>query len=333
MSDAPAFSQATQSAPPPAGRLTSRMTELRVSGHLMTLEPGLFCILQTLHGTLPDDASGLPGVRVSRPPGAASHPEAVAITTFSEDGWLGGPEGAALVRVSDGPAQVLVTIYQSPTHGADAAPRLQVLRLSQAESVDVAVQAPPLEPVAPPPAAAELMASGPSSPGGEPPELVAHVARMGDVGVGVGDWVGIRGSKNWIEGFGVAPRDGVAVEDIEYQAVLGRGWLSPWVEGGKFCGSRGMALPLLGIRVRLRGAAAETHECTYVATFVDGTEVGPVTDGESCEADSLAPLEAFKLELRRKGEVAAPARQPARAELGTPPPRTPRVLKAGRRSS
>jgi hypothetical protein len=37
--------------------------------------------------------------------------------------------------------------------------------------------------------------------------------------------------------------EGAQTGDIEYQAVLGRGWLSPWIEGGKFCGSRGMALP------------------------------------------------------------------------------------------
>ncbi len=60
-----------------------------------------------------------------------------------------------------------------------------------------------------------------------------------------------------------ATTEGVAPQDLEYQAVLGRGWLSPWIEGGKFCGSRGMALPLLGLNVRLKGEAAKTHECTY----------------------------------------------------------------------
>ena len=51
-------------------------------------------------------------------------------------------------------------------------------------------------------------------------------------------------------------------------------WLSPWVEGGKFCGSRGMALPLLGLSVRLKGTAAKAFECSYSATFVDGSAVG-----------------------------------------------------------
>ena len=87
--------------------------------------------------------------------------------------------------------------------------------------------------------------------------------------------------------------------------MLGRGWLSPWIEGGKFCGSRGMALPLLGLKIRLKGGAAKTHECSYAATFVDGSSVGPVPGGETCEAESLAALEAFQVTIspppRRRG--------------------------------
>jgi hypothetical protein len=88
--------------------------------------------------------------------------------------------------------------------------------------------------------------------------------------------------------------------------------MSPWIEGGKFCGSRGMALPLLGFKLRLRGDAAKTHECSYSATFVDGSSAGPVTAGETCEAESLSALEAFQVVIRRKAKAAAPAKAPAR---------------------
>lgn len=79
------------------------------------------------------------------------------------------------------------------------------------------------------------------------------------------------------------------------------------LKGGKFCGSRGMALPLLGLRARLRGAAADAYCLSYSATFVDGTAKGPVEGGESCEAESLAPLEAFQVALQRKEGAAQPA--------------------------
>ncbi len=275
------------------------ITELKVSGHLMALDPGLFCIVQTPARSM-DAASGLPGVRISMPPGPISRPEAVTITTFRPDGWLLGGGDAALVRVLGGPAQILVTIYQSPSAADNAAPNLQVLRLLEPASGAVR---------APQPAAAAQAAAQATAPAAAAPrvmEMIAHIQERGDVGAMIGEWLGERGSKKWIEGFGISPTREVTPKDIEYQAVLGRGWLSPWVEGGQFCGSRGMALPILGLRLRLRGEAAETHEALYAASFVDGTSVGPVAAGEPCEAESLSPIEAFQIIIRRRGSAAAP---------------------------
>ncbi len=104
----------------------NRVAELQVSAHLMTLESGLFCVFQAPGSPAPDPVTSLPGVRITPAPGLAGRPEAVSVSTFREDGWLNGT--AALVRVTDGTAQILVTIYQDK--GQDAAPRLQVLRLS-----------------------------------------------------------------------------------------------------------------------------------------------------------------------------------------------------------
>jgi hypothetical protein len=278
----------------------NRVAELKVSGHLMTLDTGMFCIFHAPGVTVVDDGSGLPGVRISLPPAAAGQPDTVNISTFRSDGWLDFADGAALVRVDQGPAQILVTVYQSPAANADTAPRLQVLRLSP----DAAAAAP---------AGAVRGPAAQADPGGAPlpasANIVAHVQRMGDVTGEFGAWTGTRGSGSWVEGFAVIPPEGVTPQDLEYQAVLGRGWLSPWIEGGKFCGSRGMALPLLGLNVRLKGDAAKSHECSYFATFVDGSSVGPVPAGEACQADSLAALEAFQITLRRRG--GAPALRPA----------------------
>jgi hypothetical protein len=282
-----------------------RVMELRVTGHLMTLETGVFCVFQAPGPTLGSDETGLPGVRISLPPGLAGKPDAVSISTFRPDGWLSGGDAAALVRVSEGPAQVLVTVYQSPQQGPDSAPRLQVMRLNASAA---AVAHPRTN-----------GAAGAVAPSAEPEAmaLVAHVQRTGDVGGKLGDWLGERGSKLWIEGFAVMPPNGIAPQDIEYQAVLGRGWDSPWMEGGKFCGSRGMALPLLGVRLRLKGDAARTHVLRYAASFVDGTEIGPVEAGESCETEGLAALEAIQVLLEPR--VAARQTAPKAAAAAKPP--------------
>jgi hypothetical protein len=280
----------------------------------MTLDSGLFCVFQAPGSPSPDGVTGLPGVRITMPPGASGRPEAVSISTFREDGWLNGT--AALVRVANGPAQILVTIYQSPRQGPESAPRLQVLRLNGGAVAPAAVQ----------PGAPAAAAASPQPD----PEVVAHVQRTGDVRGMLGEWIGTRGSGSWIEGFAVKPREGVAAEDIEYQAVLGRGWLSPWVDGGKFCGSRGMALPLLGIKLRLKGAAAGQWDCSYEATFTDGSKAGPVGADEACEAESLASLEAFRIELRRRDSPAAPEPEhAAAARPGRPARPAARAVKPG----
>jgi hypothetical protein len=311
----PPVPPANQSANHPV-ESSSRVAELQVSAHLMTLESGLFCVFQTQGSAPPDPATGLPGVRITPAPGIAGRPEAVSVSTFREDGWLNGT--AALVRVTDGSAQILVTIYQHK--GMDAAPRLQVLRLSGEPNVP--------EVPAPATAVPAAVASASAKPAPQPaaekeanPEIMAHIQVMGDVGCKLGEWLGVKGSRQWVEGFGMAPAGGVALEDIEYQAVLGRNWLSPWVEGGKFCGSRGMALPLLGLKVRLKGDAAKTYECSYSASFVDGSSVGPVGAGETCEAESLAALEAFQVVIHPRGSKPV-AKAPASKTVQSPASKT-----------
>ena len=264
---------------------TNPITELKVSGHLMTMDEGLFCVYNTPGSAPPDAVTGLPGVRLTAAPGQGGFSGKVSISGFGGDGWLAGSDGAALVRILGGAAQVLVTVYQA-ADGAHDAPKLQVIRLTD----ERAAQAPAVPAPASPPAPQQ------TDPGSTL-EVAAHIYGRGDVGGRLGDWMGEPGSKRWIEGFGLAPGNGVAAADVEYQAVLGRGWLSPWAEGGQFCGSRGMSLPILGLRVRLRGAAAQAYKVTVSATFVDGSKVGPVTDGGACEAPSLSPLEAFNVSL------------------------------------
>jgi len=184
----------------------------------------------------------------------------------------------------------------------------------------------------PAPAAPLAVTAAPAkdTPGGEAAEagatsaeIVAHVQTRGDVATKLGDWMGKPGSKNWIEGFAVSPRAMVGPGDVEYQAVLGRGWLSPWAEGGQYCGSRGMSLPILGLRLRLRGEAAERYDCVVEATFVDGTKVGPLDNGEPCQAESMSPLEAFRITLVARDGVAAAAApaagKPKQTQAAKPP--------------
>lgn len=250
---------------------------MRVSANLMLLEAGIYCVFGAPGAAGPDAVTGLPAVRLSAAPGVAAG--RVEIVGFGAEGWLAGHEDAALLRVVGGAAQVMVTVYQEAGSGQEP-PKLQVLRVSGAGGVPAPAPAPPAAPI----------------------EAMAHVYGVGDVGGRFGDWIGERGGRRWIEGFALQSLRLTVPGELEYQAVLGRGWLSPWADAGHFCGSRGMSLPVLGLNVRLRGAAAAAFDIEVSASFVDGTAVGPVRQGP-CEAPSLAALEAFQVVLVGKEPV------------------------------
>lgn len=278
---------------------TEQVVQLKVHASLMTFDAGLYCVF------LPPEyaaqsINGYPAVTVAQAPNMPNG--IVTIKTFDDDGIIssshGTGAGAALVRVARGPAQVMVTTYQAPDSSLPA-PGIQVARLS---GEPVAASAP----VAPAPVATADPAAASPNASEAKPELAAHIQRRGDVLARIGEWMGEPGSQNWIEGFGIAPQSLVAPEDIEYQAVLGKGWLSPWAEAGQYCGSRGMALPILGLCVRLKNGAEEKYDLSISATFTDGTRIGPLSDGATLEADSLAPLEAFQIEILPRKVNATP---------------------------
>ncbi|WP_029605617.1 hypothetical protein [Kozakia baliensis] len=308
----------------------NRIVHLKAGAHLMTLDAGLFCVFLAPGQETPGPA-GLPGVRISHAPNMPR--DIVSIKSFDDEGWLSTSNGAALIRVARGPAQILVTIYQAPNSTAEA-PRLQVAQLAgpTAQASGGVVANPAIAVPSAPAPRTQAQAPGNAYVGNAAatadgnkakPEIAAHIQRRGDVLARIGEWMGVPGSQNWIEGFGVAPEKLVPAEDVEYQAVLGKGWLSPWSEGGQYCGSRGMALPILGLRVRLKNASAEKFAVRITATFTDGTRVGPINADVPVETESLAPLEAFLLEILPKNAEAVESSSPK----ATRKPAAPKVEK------
>jgi hypothetical protein len=261
----------------------NRVQELRASAHLMTLETGIFCLV---NGSGKGADGQIAGVRVSATDPADSN---VTIATFRPDGWLTGGGDSALIRVLQGPTQILITIYQ-PSGSQEGPPKLRVLRLSETGPAEAG-------PASPAPAATRT----PVMILTDKHDVIAHIQSTGDVGRHFGEWVGEPGNQRAIEGFSLTAPDGLAPADLTYQAVLGRGWLSPWVEAGQFCGSRGMALPILGFKLKLSEAAARRFDLQIDASFVDGTTLDGLSVEDSCEAPSLAPLEALKITLTAKG--------------------------------
>ncbi|MSO99918.1 MAG: hypothetical protein EXR07_02530 [Acetobacteraceae bacterium] len=258
--------------------------DLNVLSRIIRLEPGIFALSLT-PGPF-DPTPGLPGVRVSLPPGPPGQRETVAISAMRGDGWMTATDEPTLLRAAAGGGRVMVTLYWIASGAPSRPPDLKLERLNPEAAIA--------------PRAPGNFQAG--MPGGPPApitaEVVAHVQGLGDVEAKFGDWIGQRGAGRAIEGFSLAPRMGITPDDFELRAVLGRDWLSPWLPGGHFCGSRGLALPLRGFCLRLRGPVAARYDFACFARFVDGSETGPVGSGQICAAPSLAPLEAFQIALR-----------------------------------
>ena len=290
-----------------AARAAPQAGDIQASAQLMRLDVGTYCIF---HAATPAGAGFAPlsGMRVTVPPGM----EAVRVSTFDADGWMGAQGGAALVRMPMGGGVVLVTTYRDPARDGAALPGLQVVRLSGPPVPAATASAPPVGAVE----AGKVGAGG----------MVAHIQGRGDISAPLGTWMGEDGSGQWMEGFAIRPAQGLAPGDMEYQAILGEDWFSPWVGGGAYCGSRGMALPLLGLRVRLKGDAARRFTCRIEARFTDGTRLGPLGD-EPVMAATLAPLEAFRIEILPCQDAVSPSIPPDDAAedalLATMPPAEP----------
>jgi hypothetical protein len=248
-----------------------KIAEVPLSAHSITLEHGTYCVFVTAvsTGVAPAD---LPALQISTAPGSSS----VALGCLPGDGWLRRVGDAVLIRVVNQQSRLLLTSYDEARVDGAKPPQIQVQRLDDG-------RAPAFPPVA--------------ATGIEDSNVLAHIRRHGDRPGPLGGWLGQVGDDSWIEGFEIRPPPGLASEELEYQVVLGRGWLSPWVQAGDFCGSRGMGLPILGFRVRLLGEAAGQWRLRYAARCVDGQELPELGAGGHCEAAELVPLAALKISL------------------------------------
>jgi hypothetical protein len=238
---------------------------LEVSTQLMALRAGLYAVeLAPMRTTRGKGGMVLPCARLDRLPEAEAevHVAALSATRLLEPGQY--PTFMAVTA----DASVLLTIYKLA--GPAAAPEVRIRFMGTLGA---------------PAAAAEVLDSLPL-------KLELHVQRHGDVTAPGGAWAMSPDGQGAIEGLSVRLEGGLPADGVEYQAILGREWVSPWMTGGEFCGSRGLALPLVGVRIRARPEFAVGHTVRVWGRFAKGGEAGPFEDGEACAVadDTLVGL-------------------------------------------
>jgi hypothetical protein len=285
---------------------------LDVTAQILHFEPGLYAVDVVAPKTI-CGASGMHVPCIRLDPIAQGDGARAFVSTMTDSLLVDTQAPPAYLRVAGGKASVLLTIYKLA--GGMSAPELRITLLQQAGSR-----------IAEPVPMASLASGG--------LQLMTHIERIGDMTVAGGAWAGQPGHRGALEGFAVTPTDGVRPEDIEYQAILGKDWTTPWLAGGEFCGSRGLSLPILGVRIRLRGEAAKTHQCSYWGRFANADEAGPAFDGAVC-ANGGAAMESLRVVLSRRPDMAAPqaAKLRVAANKDAPPPRDKTPAKPASRTA
>jgi GT2 family glycosyltransferase len=147
-----------------------------------------------------------------------------------------------------------------------------------------------------------------------PIQIHTHIRTRGDMSFAEVPWAGRVAPGLWIESFSVRPLDRFGAQDIEYKGLTGSGFETPWLSDEKMCGTKGMAVPLVGFAVRLKpSAAAAAYDCEYSGYFQSGATVGPLRNGAPCRSTvANDPLEGIQIRLVRR-KTASPLAAAAQA--------------------
>lgn len=254
---------------------SSAVETAEVAAHTLLLRRGTYCIYVVAISPGLTDAQ-LPGLGVSAAPGEQDN--TLELARLSGEPWLRRVGDALLLRVHAPQIRLLLTSYNMARAKGATPPKVEIQRLD-----------------APPPVAAAAAAPVDNRAA----DVIVHVRNRGDIRGQFGEWVGDLAGSLWIEGFTIATPTTIEAPDLQYQAVLGKGWTSPWVSAGEYCGTRGLQIPIQGLRLRVNGDGNRKHAGMLAVSlrYADGTVQETLPVGALCALDPLQPVIALRVEI------------------------------------
>jgi hypothetical protein len=246
----------------------------------------------------------VPAMHVGLGPGVRSDQVEFIAGPATTGAWLFAKEDLLVIKVGNAGATLVLTSVRGP--GGQLL-TIKVERLDNRAA----------EPVAEPAAVAALPVAEAAGTTHEAPantlplQVTAHVRTRGDMIFTNAPWAGRVAPGLWIESFSIRPLDGFTVKDVEYKALTGSGFETPWLSDETMCGTKGMAVPLVGFAVRLRrnGTHAVSHDCEYSGYFKSGLTVGPLRNGAPCRSTvANDPLEGIQLRISSRANGIVPAK-------------------------
>jgi hypothetical protein len=287
-----------RTAPPPVAGGTVSPPAMVVSGpasvaivagaKLLRVEPGLHSLIVGPSRAAARVVPGmsLPAVYVTAP--HAADGSAVELVSSQGPGdWIGPQGGSIVLRGPGNGGHVLVTAYMLADQATGP---LDVELRPVGDAVHPATASSTIT-VAPDPTVTQ---AGPNVRA----EIILHIERQGDRQFVAGDWAGQPGSRLRVEALAVRPLEMLSRDEIEYKAYAHGGRETPWVTGGRLCGTRGQSLPLIGFAIRLAPHLRDQFDVIYRGSFFASGAVPAVRNGDPCFAPLLNdPLEALEMRI------------------------------------
>jgi GT2 family glycosyltransferase len=310
---------------------------LSASVQVLPLSAGLYFFSVTSAPAAPHRAAGdlkVPAMHIGLGPGVGSSQVEFVAGPSTEGAWLFAKEDCLVTKVQGSGVTLVLTSVRGP--GGETL-SIRVARLDDAVEPDSARPALEPPPKDLPPAPARVKSNGkgnklnghklngharhalhpgepkalpapalPQEPAPVALEIGAHIRTRGDMIFRQVPWAGRIATGMWIESFMVRPLELFQPGDIEYKGLTGSGFETPWLSDGIMCGTKGLAVPLVGFAIRLkRSREAPAYDCEYSGYFKSGVTVGPLKNGNPCRSTVASdPLEGIQVFIRKRVSAA-----------------------------
>lgn len=259
----------------------SELSGISASTRIFRLDSGLYAFsVKERVGVLSEPLNmALPATHISTLPSNDGSEAEIIGSSGDSRCWLGVEGGTVIIKAPLTGGHVLITTYERDGQQANS-PEVAVRRIDAvAPELDERANAalkPPMRNIA--------------------IEALLHLEGTGDCRVPAEGWIGNRGRKLRLEAFSLRPLERFAPSEIEYKAFGPNGRETPWVSGGKLCGTRGRGMPLTGFAVRLAAHRSDRFGIEYQGAFFESGDSVAIRDGSPCMA-RLAddPLAAMNL--------------------------------------
>jgi len=284
---------------------------LSASVQVLPLPSGLYLFSVKEAGASAERSAGalrLPAMHVGLGPGVKSEQVEFLAGPATQGAWLFAQEDVLVTKVSGAGATLVLTSVRAP--GGEVL-SIKVERLEGRNEAPAAVKPSSVD-IPLPLAAKNAKDAEENAVMALPVTIAAHIRARGDMSFSSVPWAGRIAPGLWIESFSIKPLEIFEAQDVEYKGLTGSGFETPWLTDGKMCGTKGMAVPLVGFAVRLKSSPkAASYDCEYSAYFKSGQTVGPLKNGAPCRSTvANDPLEGIQVRILKR----AGAEKSAKAE-------------------